>query len=273
MVNDNNLEQAQETTEQKKHYALVTGASSGIGYEYARSMARRGYNLIIVSNEDEALHEKGEILRNDFNCEVVTITTDLGRGEAAKELYEECVRRGLEVEVLINNAGVYHDRDFLKDSEAFNMLILNLHVTTPAMLMYYFGQDMVRRHKGYILNMSSITSDIAAQRLGTYGATKAFLKNFSRSVYIELYHEGVFVTAVRPGAVATTLYNISARATKIGLALGYITTPHKLAERGVKAMFRGRAQITPGFLNHVLLFLVALLPTCGLRLIRRWKLF
>lgn len=255
-----------------KPYALVTGASSGIGYQYARVMAEKQYNLIIVSNE-QAIEEKAEILRKDFPVEVVALVRDLGKPDAAKELYDFCQSKGLVVEVLINNAGVYHDRDFLDDSEAFNELILNLHVNTPAMLMYYFSKDMVARHKGYILNMSSITSNIAVQRLATYSATKAFLKNFSRSTHIELYHKGVYVTAVRPGAVNTGLYNISNVATKIGLCIGYITTPERLAKRGVRAMFNKRAQVTPGFLNHVLLFLVALLPTCALRLIRRWKIF
>lgn len=255
-----------------KPYALVTGASSGIGYQYARVMAEKHYNLIIVSNE-QAIDEKAEIIREDFPVEVVALVRDLGKPEAAKELYDFCQEKGFEVEVLINNAGVYHDRDFLDDSVAFNELILNLHVNTPAMLMYYFSKDMVARHKGYILNMSSITSNIAVQRLATYSATKAFLKNFSRSTHIELYHKGVYVTAVRPGAVNTGLYNISNVATKIGLCIGYITTPERLAKRGVRAMFNKRAQVTPGFLNHVLLFLVALLPTCALRLIRRWKIF
>lgn len=255
-----------------KPYALVTGASSGIGYQYARVMAEKQYNLIIVSNE-QAIEEKAEILRKDFPVEVVALVRDLGKPDAAKELYDFCQSKGLVVEVLINNAGVYHDRDFLDDSEAFNELILNLHMNTPAMLMYYFSKEMVARHKGYILNMSSITSNIAVQRLATYSATKAFLKNFSRSTHIELYHKGVYVTAVRPGAVNTGLYNISNAATRIGLFVGYITTPERLARRGVRAMFNKRAQVTPGFLNHVLLFLVALLPTCALRLIRRWKIF
>ena len=153
------------------------------------------------------------------------------------------------------------------------MLILNLHVTTPAMLTYYFGTDMAARHKGYILNMSSITSDIAVQRLATYGATKAFLKNFSRSTHIELYHKGVYVTCVRPGAVATTLYNLKPSAVKAGLIVGYIIKPEKLAKKAVRAMFHKRARITPGFLNHVLLLLIALLPTCVLRLVRRWHIF
>lgn len=256
-----------------KPFALITGASSGIGYQYARVMAGRGYNLLIVSNEADAIVEKGEILKRDFGVEVVALMRDLGQQDSAKELHEYCVNNDIEVEVLINNAGVYHDRDFINDSEEFNMLILNLHVTTPAMLIYYFGNDMAARHKGYILNMSSVTSDIAVQRLATYGATKAFLKNFSRSTHIELYHKGVYVTCVRPGAVATTLYNLKPSAVKAGLLIGYITTPERLAQRVVCAMFRKRAQITPGFLNHVLLFLIALLPTCVLRLIRRWHIF
>lgn len=256
----------------KKTYALVTGASSGIGYQYARILAEKGYNLIIVSNE-EAIEEKKQLLEQAYPVEVLALVRNLGTQEAAKELHDWCKDRQLEVEVLINNAGVYHDKDFLADSAAFNEMIINLHALTPAMLIYYFAPDMVERHKGYILNMSSVTSEIAVQRLATYSSTKAFLKNFNRSVHIELYHKGVYVTAVRPGAVDTGLYSISKTATKIGMFVGYITTPEKLARRGLRAMFNKRAQVTPGFLNHVLIFLVFLLPTGLLRLIRRWHIF
>lgn len=257
----------------QKVYAIVTGASSGIGYQYARILAEKGYNLLIISNQEKELEEKKQELTKDFAVDVRALTRDLGTQEAAKELYDWCVEQQLEVEVLINNAGVYHDRDFLADSAAFNEMILNLHVTTPSMLIYYFAQDMVERHKGYILNMSSVTSEIAVQRLATYSATKSYLKNFSRSVHIELYHKGVYVTAVRPGAVNTGLYNISNGATKAGMIIGYITTPEKLARRGIRALFNKRAQVTPGFWNHVLIFLVSLLPTGLLRLIRRWHIF
>lgn len=257
----------------QRPYALVTGASSGIGFQYALQLAERNYNLLIVSNEENAIQEKADIIRQRFPVDVIPLMRDLGRPGAAKELYDFCLEHGLEVEVLINNAGVYHDRDFLADSEAFNNLILNLHVNTPAMLLYYFSKEMAERGKGYILNMSSITSEIAVQRLATYSGTKAFLKNFSRSVHVELYHKGVYVTAVRPGAVDTGLYSISGTATRIGKIVGYITTPERLARQGLRAMFRGKAQRTPGFLNHVLIFLVKLIPTRLLRLIRRWKIF
>lgn len=254
-------------------YALVTGASSGCGYEYARILAERGYNLLIVSNE-EAIHDKAEMLRHDFSVEVKSLVRDLGKQEAAKELHTYCCENSLDIEVLVNNAGVYHDRDFLSDSEVFNKLILNLHMFTPAMLIYYFGHDMAQRGKGYVLNMCSITADIAVQRLATYGATKAFLQNFTRSVYIELKDQGVIVTNVTPGAINTGLYNIKPWATKMGLILGYIVQPNYLARRGLNAMFRGRSKVSvPCVWNYVLIFIVALIPTCLLRLIRRLKLF
>ena len=185
-------------------YALVTGASSGCGYEYARILAQKGYDLLIVSNE-EAIHEKASLLRKDFAVEVISLVRDLGTQDAAKELYDYCMSKELAVEVLINNAGVYHDRDFMEDSEAFNLLIMNLHMVTPAMLIYYFGQEMAKRGKGYVLNMCSVTADIAVQRLGSYGSTKAFLRNFSRSLYVEMKDKGVIITDMTPGATTSNL--------------------------------------------------------------------
>jgi len=255
-----------------KPYALVTGASSGIGYQYARVLAEEGYNLVIVSNE-EAITEKAEIIRNDFSVEVEGLVRDLSKQDAAKELYDTCHEKGIEIEMLVNNAGVYHDRDFLDDSAGFNSLILMLHVYTPAMLVYYFGQDMVARHKGYIINMSSVTSKFGIQRMSTYSSTKGFLQIFNRSVHVELREKGVNVTCVRPGAVATTLYNLKPSALKTGLALGYIITPEKLARKAIKAVRRGRAQITPGFFTKLLEFLVSLIPTCAIRLVRKWHIF
>ena len=254
-------------------YAIITGASSGCGFEYARVMASKGYDLLIVSNED-AIHDKADLLRQEYPVKVISLVRNLGVQEAAKELYDYCHSNAIEVEVLINNAGVYHDRDFLNDSENFNQLIFNLHMHTPAMLMYYFGQDMVARGKGYMLNMCSITADIAVQRLGSYGATKAFLQNFTRSLHIELKTKGVYVTNVTPGAINTGLYNIRPWLTKMGLILGYIVEPDYLARRGVKAMLKGRAKVSiPGVWNAILLFFVALIPTGLLRLIRRWGIF
>ncbi len=254
----------------KTAFALVTGASSGMGLEFARQLAAKGYNLLMVSNE-EAIHERAAELRSAHSdLQVESLVRDLSKPDAARELYDYAHAHGIEIEVLINNAGVYHDRDILDDSEAFTQLILNLHVVTPAMLCYLFGQDMRERHKGYILNVCSVTSKIAAQRLGTYGSTKAFLCSYTRALHIELKPYGVNVTDVSPGAVDTGLYSIRPWMTKVGKCLGIIVSPQTLVRRALRALFHGRSKVTiPAVFWHILTTIILLIPTCVLRLIRR----
>ena len=257
--------------ELKNSYAIVTGASSGIGYAFAEQLAKRGYNLLIVSNVPE-IFEAAKRLQtvSGERLSVIGLQMDLGQQSSARELYEYAHAHALEVEVLVNNAGVYHDKDILDDSEGFTSLIMNLHMYTPAMLCYLFGQDMKARGKGYILNVCSVTSKMAAQRLGTYGSTKAFLCNFTRALHIELRKYGVKVTDVSPGAVDTGLYSIPPFMTKLGKCLGIIVSPETLAKRGLWALFHGCAKTTiPTVFWRVLCFLILLTPTCVLRLIRR----
>lgn len=257
----------------KQGFAIVTGASSGIGYEFARQLAKKGYPLIIVSNEDKIVDCAAK-LAGEYNVKAHGLVRDLGKQESARELYEYCHKQGWQVEVLVNNAGVYHDKDILDDSEAFTALIMNLHMHTPAMLCYLFGQDMRERKSGYILNVCSVTSKMAAQRLGTYGGTKAFLAHFTRALHIELKKYGVHVTDVSPGAVDTGLYSIKPWMTKVGKCLGIIVSPETLARRGLRALFHGRSKVTiPCVFWKILCGIILLVPTCLLRLIRRLGLF
>ena len=234
--------------------------------------------MLIVSNVPE-IHEAAEQLRSQITneqspIEVIDLVMDLGQQSSARELYDYTRVHEIEVEVLVNNAGVYHDRDILDDSEAFTSLIMNLHMYTPAMLCYLFGQDMRERRHGYILNVCSVTSKMAAQRLGTYGGTKAFLSHFTRALHIELRKYGVHVTDVSPGAVDTGLYSIKPALTKVGKCLGIIVSPQTLVRRALRALFRGRAKTTiPTVFWRVLCFIILLIPTCLLRLIRRLGLF
>ena len=255
----------------KEHFAIVTGASSGMEVEFARQLGQRGYNLLIVSNE-ERIREVAEELTSERMNEltIIPLVLDLGKQGAARELYDYCKAQEIEVEVLVNNAGVYHDKDILDDSEAFTGLIMNLHMYTPAMLCYLFGQEMKQRGKGYILNVCSVTSKMAAQRLGTYGGTKAFLSHFTRALHIELKPYGVYVTDVSPGAVNTGLYSIRPIFTKIGKCMGIIVSPQTLVRRGLRALFRGRSKTTvPTVFWWILSGMIMLIPTCVLRLIRR----
>lgn len=257
------------------HFALVTGASSGIGLEFAKQLAQRGYNLLIVSNVPE-INDAAEEIKKGLGdervngLEVIPLVMDLSQQTSARELYDYAHAHDLEIEVLVNNAGVYHDRDILDDSEGFTSLIMNLHMYTPAMLCYLFGQDMRKRGRGYILNVCSVTSKMAAQRLGTYGGTKAFLSHFTRALHIELRKYGVYVTNVSPGAVDTGLYNIKPVYTRIGKCLGIIVTPKTLVRRALRALFHGRSKVTvPAVFWHILTTVIQCIPTCLLRLIRR----
>ena len=254
----------------KTHFALVTGASSGIGLALAKGLAERRYNLLIVSNVED-IHAAAAELRTLYPAvEVLSVVMDLSRQSSARELYEYTRAHGIEVEVLVNNAGVYHDRDILDDSEAFTELIMNLHMHTPAMLCYLFGKEMRARKHGYILNVCSVTSKIVAQRLGTYASTKSFLAAFTRSLHIELKPYGVYVTNVSPGAVDTGLYNIKPVFTRLGKCLGIIASPEMLARRALRALFHGRSKVTvPALFWHLLTFVILLIPTWMLRLIRR----
>ena len=258
----------------KNHFALVTGASSGIGLEFAKQLAKRGYNLLIVSNE-EIIKKRAEEIKGSKDerisgLEVIPLVMDLGQQSSARELYEYTRAQEIEVEVLVNNAGVYHDKDILDDSEAFTSLIMNLHMYTPAMLCYLFGQEMRERRHGYILNVCSVTSKIVAQRLGTYASTKCFLSAFTRSLHIELKPYGVYVTDVSPGAVDTGLFSIPKWVTKAGKALGIIASPEMLVRRALRALFHGRSKTTiPTVFWQVLCFIILLIPTWMLRLIRR----
>ena len=256
------------------HFALITGASSGIGLEFARQLGKKGYNLLIVSNE-ALIHARVDELRTAYpTLQVMALERDLSQQAAARELYEYTHAQGLEIEVLINNAGVYHDRDILDDSEAFTSLILNLHMYTPAMLCYLYGQDMKTRRHGYILNVCSVTSKIVAQRLGTYASTKSFLSAFTRSLHIELHEYGVHVTDVSPGAVDTGLFSIPHWVTKAGKALGIIASPQMLVRRALRALFWGCSKPTiPTVFWQVLCFIILLIPTCVLRWIRKFGWF
>ena len=257
-------------TSMKTHFALVTGASSGMGLEFARQLAQRGYNLLIVSNVPEIHEAAEELSKIDNRLSVIPLVMDLGQQNSARELYEYTRAHEIEVEVLVNNAGVYHDKDILDDSEGFTSLIMNLHMYTPAMLCYLFGKDMRERRKGYILNVCSVTSKMAAQRLGTYGGTKAFLSHFTRALHIELRKYGVHVTDVSPGAVDTGLYSIPPFMTKLGKCLGIIVSPQTLVRRALRALFWGCSKTTiPTVFWQVLCFIILLIPTWLLRLIRK----
>ena len=243
--------------------ALVTGASSGMGLEYARQLAAAGCHVLMVSNQAEALEACAASLRQQYPVDIRAKYTDLSRVEAADNLFHYCEEQGLKIDILVNNAGVFFFEELEGDTLCKAEVMMGLHVHTPTMLCALFGNVMKQRGRGYILNVSSVAADMSAPGLTMYAATKSYLKSFSKSLYYEMHPYRVSVTTVCPGAVATGLYSVLPGLVKIlrvAGRFGLVYSPEKLVRKALKAMLRRRRCVTPGFINHFFAPMVNVLP-------------
>ncbi len=246
--------------ERAEKYALVTGASSGIGWHISEELARKGYDIIAVSNQPGQLDDLRKKLTKDYGISVSTINTDLAQDKSVRQIYDFCETNNLTVEVLVNNAGTLYFGEAMKIDYSRMKSILNLHMTTPAMLCRLFGEKMIIRRKGFILNTSSISSVMPYPTISLYGPTKAFLRYYTRALRTELKRYGIKVTCLIPGATATALYDSGKFNTPAKRKLGIMKEPEAVAKAGVQALFNNRAECTPGFLNKLIVLLVPLIP-------------
>lgn len=250
---------------EKNIYALVTGASSGMGFEYSRQLAARGYNVIMCALFQNETDAAAESVRKEFpDRDIVPIGMDLSQADAAEQLYAK-VRELLPeaiVEVLINNAGVLFPMHFHNMSEAQVGKIIMIHNYTLSMLIHYFLPQMRERKKGYILNISSLAAWLPYPFISMYAATKAFTRTLTRALRTELRGSGVNVCTIYFGAVSTNLYNLDNKLRKLARNLGIMLTPQKACSIALKMMFRGRSGRTPGFINRFFRCLVPLIPHC-----------
>ncbi len=230
-----------------------------MGLEYARQLAGRGYNLVLVSNRQEDLDTAAEALRSQFAVDVRTRFQDLSAPDAADSLFGWCTQVGLP-DVVVNNAGMFFFKELQTEDLDRAQAMMNLHVVTITRMCVLFGNAMKQRGSGYILNVSSMAARIPAPGITIYSATKAYLKSFGRSLSYELKPYGVSVTTVCPAAIATPLYRLSEDKMRLGVRLGLIKTPQWLVKRALKAMFRRWRVVSPGFMNVWLPPLIALLP-------------
>jgi short-subunit dehydrogenase len=240
--------------------ALVTGASSGIGLEYAKALAEQGYDLLIVSNQEKEIKETAISLHRNWNVDVTPLYVDLTEENAVKDLVNYCHEHNLEVDVLVNNAGVFFFNELVKTDPRRIDIMLDLHVKTVTRMCRYFGEEMKNRGCGRIINMSSMSAWMTMPGINIYNATKAYILNFSRSLWYELKPHGVIVTAVCPGAVDTTLYGLSNYWRKVAVGLGVSMPPAKLVRKALKASKKGKKQTMPGCINHLFIPLIKHLP-------------
>ena len=241
-------------------YAVVTGASSGMGLEFARQLAERKYGIVIVSNQPEENRRVAEMLRRQNHVDVRVIDMDLTLPKAAEDIYQQVTSWELEVEVLVSNAGMLLFSTLERTSLERLDGIIALHCTTPVKLIRLFGEEMLKRRKGYVLITSSSTAWMPYPTISHYAATKAFLKSFSRSIWYEFRRYGVGVTVLFPGAVDTPLYQLDDRKRKWFRWLGMMQTPQQTVATALKALFRKQHRCVPGFFTKLTVGLCALAP-------------
>ncbi len=246
--------------------ALVTGASSGIGLQYATQLARDYHcDLLLVSNQEKELTEVADLLASQYGVSTTPHYADLSLPDAAENLHAWCQQNGWVVDILINNAGVFFFNKLCDTSMRRIELMLQLHIMTVAKMTRLFAEDMIQREltedeaatricgrkrmRGYILNMSSMSAWMAMPGIQTYNASKAFIYNFSKSLWYELTPQNVCITVMAPGAVDTALFGLAPNLRKLAVNLTVAIPPEKLVKRALRKMFRNKKADTPGVIN------------------------
>lgn len=245
----------------QEKYALVTGASSGIGWCISKELARKGYSLVAVSDQASLLQKLKAEVEAEYRIVARTFHCDLSTNNAANSVFDFCQIEKIPIEVLVNNAGILIYGEALEVDLQSTERILNLHMNTPVLLCRLFGRSMVENGKGYILNVSSISAVMAYPLISLYGPTKTFLRHYSRALHIELKRNNVNVTCLLPGATSTPLYDLDEDKVSLAINLGVMKKPAEVAKKGVSALFRNKRESVPGTVNKLTMLLLPVLPT------------
>lgn len=251
--------------------ALVTGASSGIGLEFARILASKKYNLILVARSTTKLAALKKELEDQYGIDVMSIPKDLSIPDSALEVYEELRKSEKAVDCLINNAGFgdfgfFHETDWEKEE-----MMVNLNVLTLMQLTKLLGTDMVKRRSGYVLNVASTAAFQAGPLMAVYYATKSFVLSFSEAIAEEWKEFGVYVCCLCPGATESN-FALAAEATDSKLFKDKkLPTAYEVAEFGLKAMYNKEVVAIHGLMNKMLATSVRFSPRSLVRRIVRNK--
>lgn len=243
-----------------QHYALITGATSGIGYELAKLLAADGYNIIAVARNTEELNRAANDISNQFGVKIMPIARDLFNTKSAFEIYDLVKAKGLHPEVLINNAGQGVYGAFMETELQRELDIIHLNVSSLVILTKLFLQDMVKAGKGSILNVSSIASKTPGPLNSVYHGTKAFVQSFTMAIREEVNTTGVTITALLPGVTDTDFFNKADMQHAKAVAEGDMSDPAQVAKDGYEALKNGDSMVVSGMKNKMQVGMSAVLP-------------
>jgi short-subunit dehydrogenase len=222
--------------------ALITGASSGIGLELARQFAQNGHDLIIVAEDGAGLQAAASTLRELDGAQVETVEADLSSPEGARRVFDTIHRIGREPDVLVNNAGVGVYGKFIETDLDEEISMINLNTVAYVRLTKFFAPRMAKRGSGRILMTASVASKLPTPYLAVYGATKAFVYEFSQGLREELRDSGVTVTALLPGPTDTNFF-ARAHAEDSKILDQHLADPADVAKAGFDALMKGEDKV------------------------------
>ncbi len=247
------------TTKLKGKTALVTGASSGLGVDFAKELAKLGANLILVARREEMLRTVASEITKQFGVTVDVITQDLAEKDAPQRLYDQIKASGKQVDVLVNNAGFGMYGEFVDLAWERERNMLELDIITLVHLTKLFVGDMVARNFGHVLHVASIGAYQPSPLYASYSAAKSFVLNFGEALNYELKDTKVRSTVISPGITATEFLKVSGQQATLYQRMTMMQSP-EVARIGIKAMLKGRSSIVPGLLNAVTIWSNRLMP-------------
>lgn len=239
--------------------ALITGAASGIGLELTKLFAHDQYQLVLVDRDADGLQHVADSLPVDATL----VVQDLAETGAAQKVYDQVQSKGLQVDILVNDAGYGLAGAFLDSDLNRNVGIINTNVTSLVELTYLFGRDMKQRGKGRILQLASLAAFQPNALLAIYGASKAFVLSFSEALAVELKDSGVTVTALCPGATETAFFE-TAHAENTEEGESSKADPKDVAKDGYEALMNGEQRVISGINNKLLAVATKLIPDAWL---------
>jgi short-subunit dehydrogenase len=242
-------------TDNRNQYALITGATSGIGYELTKLFAKDGYNLVLVARNEDRLQEVANELKSKYSVEVTPIAKNLFQKNAAREIYDETQQMGITINALVNDAGQGEWGEFMQTDLERDLDIIQLNIGSLLTLTKLYGKDMVARNEGKILQLGSEASKTFLPLLAVYAATKAFVYSFSIALQNELKDTDVTVTVLLPGATDTDFFHKANMTETVNYKEKKLGPPEEVARNGYEALMKGEKRIITGdgAMQHVMM--------------------
>lgn len=240
-------------------WALVTGASSGLGVDFARELAARGCNLVLVARREEQLRRLADEIMARDGVAVEVIAMDLGAVDAPQRLYDQLAAANRAIDVLVNNAGLGLYGEFLALDWQRERAMLELDIITLTHLTKLFGRDMVTRKSGFVLQIASIGAYQPSPLYASYSAAKSYVLHFGEALNYELRNTGVRCTVLSPGVTRTEFLDVAGQAPTLYQRMVMMQSAD-VARIGIDAMLRGKSSVVPGFFNTLTAWSNRLIP-------------